>query len=233
MDLMKLDKELKEGVRIPRDDGRAVIVTPLCRFDFPNLVKPRAPKDRPNDLQYGVVLIWNWANADQPALVDLKAVVAPAISEVAKAHGLTAKGWLRSGDEPKKQLDDGSYAEGYGPGMMFVSCNRKLTTKAGNELPAPVVRDGRKAIIDPGLVKAGYYGRVVASIYHVPHGGGKVCMGLEEVQLLAKGELLGGGGGTGFDYSDALGTVQGDTFDGDTKLSGQATQGPSIDDMFD
>ena len=60
-------------------------------------------------------------------------------------------------------------------------------------------------------MQAGYDARAVAAVYHVSYGGGKVCFRLVEVQLLAKGKLMGGS--VQKDYADAFDAVQGDTFE--------------------
>lgn len=227
MDLMNLPKVLAEGVRIPREDGRIVLITPLGRGDFVRLDKPVGTKDAPDRKAWRIRMLWNWGNADQPALVNLKAIVAPAIKEIADLNRVDPQGVIRKGTERKQQKEDGTWRDGYGPGIGFVSINRQASN---DDVTPPVVRDSRKAVVDPRTFKAGFYGRCVTSLYYVPYGGGKICWGLEEVQLIARGPLLAGGGG-GIDYSDALGEVQGDDFSSEPVSSTGPTT-PSDDQMF-
>lgn len=214
MDLKNLPKSLKDGVRLKNDENRVVIVTPLGRVNFPALKNPKTPKQRggePARPYFGVVLIWNWKHPDKDAHINLDAVLNPAIKEVAERAGLNPRGWLRRGDDEKLIGEDGQWKPGYGPGMVFASINTGAMNKDGTQRPAPTVRDPDKREIDAGLVKSGYYGRAVCDIYANNYG--KICFGLQEFQLIAKGELLYVPRQT--DYSGQLDDVGGDSFEGE------------------
>ena len=228
MDLMQLPASLRDGIRIPQEDGRVVIVTPIGRVDFPNLKTPRAQSDDPNRLSYQMRLIWNWNNHDAPAKVDITKVLNPAIAEIAQQGGLNPRGWLKRADDDKFRREDETWRDGYGPGYVYAPINTRANNADGSMRPAPVVRDSRKQIIDASLVKAGYYARAVAAVYHVSHGGGKVCFGLEEVQLLAKGKLMGGS--VQRDYAGAYDAVQGDTFEAEPPSQLPGYGGPDDND---
>lgn len=243
MDLMNLPTSLKNGIRIPQDDARTVIVTPLGRFDFPYLAKPRQGKPRADGTvspsKYGVRMIWNYGDSAEPAHVNIQTVLLPAIGEVARRVGMNPKGHLRRGDEEKLQRQDGSWPPGLGPGTVFASLNTFATTKDGAERPAPKVLDFNKVELDRSLLKAGYYGRAVMAIYTATHEGvTKVCYGLEEIQLLAKGELLGGS--VQRDYGSVYDNVSGDSFaqeppsqfdDYPVTSANEGTNAPSDDDI--
>lgn len=214
MDLINLNVELREGKRIPREDGRVVLITPLCRFDFPHLAKPQASRSDPNRLTYSVRGLWNWNNQNADAHVNIQPVLLTAIAEIAQRQNLSPKGWLRRGDEERLERN-GKFPDGYGSGIVFASLNTSAGRRDDPESsrPAPTVKDGSGEEISGTLVKPGYYGRALISVYAVTHGGGKICFGLEAVQLLARGELLGG---SRENYDKAFGAISGaETFEQD------------------
>lgn len=211
MDLKTLPQELRTGVRIPtEDDKRVVVVFPIFRADFVTLKVPKASKSDPTRKNYGVRALFNFGDPQGDAFVDLKPVVVPAITEVATANRLNPKGWLRMGNEPKLEREDGTFPNGYGPHICFCSINTAGQNEDGSLRPPPPFKgpDPTKPL-DASVFKSGFYGRAVVSIYYAPHGGGKVCFGLEEFQAIAKGELLGGYQS----YEGTVGAIAGDTFE--------------------
>lgn len=201
MDLKNLSEVLRKGKRIENESGRVLVLTPVCRASWPVLDKPRGSKMFPDAKpKFSMNLIFNAGDKTKDALVDLSAVVVPAVAEAAKRNGLIAKGWIKKGDDKRYQNDGGEWRDGYGPGIAIISAAKYPDAQGGG---APPIIDASKNALAPGLVKPGYYCRCLLSIYP-SHA--RVCFGLERVQLLARGEIFGGGLP---DYTAAVDTIEG------------------------
>lgn len=198
---MKMTKILTEGKLIPTDDGRVRIVTPMLRFSYPFQTKPR---DYQGDgkFRWTTTGIFN-VSGEGLYPVNLNAVLVPAIASVAKNAGIPLAKIkdkvVRKGDGAEKMDDDGEYKAGFGPGTVYCTFSKYPNEDQSN---IPPIRDGKKNILKPSDVVPGHYGRIVVNVYANDYK--TVSLGLEEVQVLAIGDRLGGGGGGASDAFDEV-----------------------------
>lgn len=230
MDLNNLSQPLREGIRIPTEDGRVKVVTPVFRISFPHLDKPYAGKDGNWVPKYSVQMLFNAKNDGLPARIDMTKNLLPAILEVAKAAGLQyqidnlGKDDYRGRDVPFQKGENftdknGDRAAGYEDGVRFFNAKNK------NKIP---LYDSKRNPLAAEWFKAGYYARAVVGIYA---SNGQVCYGCEEIQLIARGEPLGGGSR---EYGDYMGSTDGENFDGAPPQDPAPSEGgaPSDADMW-
>jgi hypothetical protein len=210
-------------------DGESLykyVMTPICRFNFVRLQEAKGTDKNPRKT-WGITPIFQVAPG--PARVQIEPVLVKAILEMAKENenplrqppkagadraafnqwvkdfGSPAlaycfwRKWVRPGDESEKENEDGTFRPGFGPGTVFFSATQYANEEGSNP---PTIRGGSGATIKPSLVKPGYYGRLGLDLYWNAEYS-RVCFGLKEVQLLAKGEEIGGI--RGFDFSAEFG----------------------------
>jgi len=162
--------------------SKTKIVTPKVRLSFVNVFKPKAFEG--SDPKYSVhVLI---PKKNKQLVTKIKAAIDATIQE-----GIADK-W--GGKKPKNMWDplrdgDVDKADEYPEyeGMYYL--NAKSNTKPG------VVDQDLNEILDSTEVYSGCYGRVSLNFFPYKHkvGGPGVGVGLNNVQKLADGEMLGGG----------------------------------------
>lgn len=216
MDLNNLSQPLREGIRIPTEDGRVKIVTPVFRISYPHLKEKYAGKEGKWKPVYQVTMIFNAKNPNIPAQVDLTKVMIPAIRDVLEISG------------GKFNKDDQNAYDSFNK-IARMEIGGKQKDKDGNDIPGdeegtrqivcknqePIaLYDSKRKPLDADWFKAGYYARGVLSLAtYKEQGTGfiKVSYYMDEIQLLARGELLGGGSR---EYGDYMGSTDGETFDG-------------------
>ena len=236
MDLNNLPQPLKEGIRIPQDDGRIKLVSPVFRVSYPHLKEKYAGPDGKWKPSYQVQMIFNAKNPEIPALVDLTKVLIPAMREALKNAGGTFNAQdsnaldsfnrvVRLGVGEDKKDEDGGELPGYEKGTRYIVAKNQEKI---------ALYDSKRKPLDPDWFKAGYYARGGISLATYQESGSgliKVSYYAEELQLLARGELLGGGSR---EYSDYMGSTDGESFEGEAPKGGEPQEeGPPTDaDMW-
>lgn len=158
------------------------VVTGICRASYARLMRP-AKNEMNGKEEYSVVLLISKDDAD--TLSKLKNAAKAAIS--AKFGGTAPKGMrnpIQDGDSPKQ---DGSPrgAEFEGHHFINVKCD------ASKHKPSVIDAKGNE-LIDPDAVVSGDYIRCSLNAYAYDQAGNKgVSFGLNNVQLMRKGESLG------------------------------------------
>lgn len=159
------------------------VVTGKVRLSYAFLFEARPPKENPDgEKKFSTSILI--PKSDKDTLDKIKAA-----QEVA----ITAK-W--PGKRPAKiaiTLHDGDgvkekTGEPYGP-----ECKGHFVMSVSTKLRPGVVDTNMNSIIDPAGIQSGDYARVSISAYAYDVSGNRgVSFGLNNVQLLAKGEPLGG-----------------------------------------
>ncbi len=179
---------------------RKRLVTPIGRFTYPNLFKPRVNPKRPNSKpKYSCGLLLRLVDTPESKAAgekacgesaEYKAIQAEVARVFLEALGPT---WaerikerksdgspmfrvpFRRGDAAEFKTADGKgYKDGYGPGIIVISANSDY---------APGVLDRDKSpIINPNDVQGGYYGRLQIHAYFYNNEAAGVTFGLDNVQ---------------------------------------------------
>ena len=159
----------------PKGEGR--VLTPWARAAWPQLFQPRAFAEN-QDPKFSVVLLFDEENVDLTAMKKL-------VDQTAKAK------W---GDKIPKNLHrpfrDGSEekedVEGF-EGMTFITASSKFKPN--------VVDANLEEVIETDEIYSGMYCRATVNCYAYDFMGKKgVSFGLQNVQKLADGDGIGGGG---------------------------------------
>ncbi len=179
---------------------RKRLITPIGRFTYPNLFKPRVNPKRPNSKpKYSCGLLLRVADTPESKAAgeksvgdtpEYKALQAEVQRVFAEALGPT---WMerikerksdgspmfrvpfRRGDAAEFKTPDGKgYKDGYGPGIIVISANSDYA-------PGVIDRD-KSVIINPNDVQGGYYGRLQIHAYFYNNESQGVTFGLDNVQ---------------------------------------------------
>jgi len=164
-------------------DTPTKVITGICRASYANIWEPKSING--SNPKYSVSIII--PKSDTVTLNAINAAIKAAYQEgqsKLKGNGKTVpkladiKTPLRDGDEERP--DDEAYADSY-----FVNANS--TTAPG------VIDRYKEEITDQGLVYSGCYCRFSLNFYAYSASGNRgIACGLNNVQLIRKGESLGG-----------------------------------------
>ncbi len=156
------------------------VITGKVRFSYCHIFTPKAMGDE--DPKYSISILI--PKKDKKTLNDIKKAI-----DAAKAEGKSSKFGGKIPAKLKLPLRDGDVDKPEDPayvGHMFVNATSKRR-------PGIVDKDMNE-ILDPEDLVSGDYGRVSINFYPFAVTGNKgVAAGLNNVQLLAKGEPLSGG----------------------------------------
>jgi hypothetical protein len=170
------------------------VVTGKVRFSFVNIFEPKASQDG-GEPKYSITILI--PKSDTVTLGKIKAAMAEAREAFCKKNGASA---LPA--NPINPLHDGdgvkpSSGEPYGPeckGCYVMSLSSKQK---------PVIVDAfRNEITDPNEVLSGYYGRAAINFYGYSNKKKGIGAGLQSIQKLHDGDLLGGARGSADDFDD-------------------------------
>lgn len=217
MDLMNLNEELKNG-KILASGKSLVIMTPLCRLDFADLAQPTQFQGE-GAFRYGVDMIFE-TDPSKPAAVDVKKILIPALFDFAKANGVKPEkvsgerknGYILGGDKltvrigQRISLDGEPYA-GYDTSTISIHAGSRPKVQAPPWKGVPCVSPAGESDFDPANIYNGCYGRVIINPYK-PKKWSMIAIGLQGVQMIADGEVLGGEG-AGAVAAGAFGAVEG------------------------
>ena len=180
---------------------RKRLITPIGRFTYPNLFKPRVnPKNPAGKPKYSCGLLVRVADTPESKAAGEKSVGESAewkaIQDEVKRIFAEALGptWaerikdkksdgspmfripFRRGDAAEFKTPDGKgYKDGYGPGIIVISANSDYA-------PGVIDRD-KSIIVNPNDVQGGYYGRLQIHAYFYNNSGNQgVTFGLDNVQ---------------------------------------------------
>ena len=166
------------------------VITPVFRVSYPYVFEPR-PADKDNKAKYSVQMLFrvkpSQANPHEKvvSIVDLqKAAYAAAVEK----WGADQKKWPAFSHNPFRKGTEGEYADkdGYGEGVIFVSAN--------SDYKPGLVDQNTDVILDRNLFYPGCYARALLKAHGWEYMGKKgVSFWLQQVQLAADGEPLGGG----------------------------------------
>lgn len=172
------------------------VVTGKVRLSYVSLVQPRANEDG-QEPKYGCTVLI--PKSDTATLAKLEAAADAAKKKGASLWGGTIPPKvdipLRDGDgaRPSDGMPYGDECKGHW--VMNVSAKRRPR----------VVDINRNDIINPDEIYSGMYARVSVDFYPYATAGKKgVGIGLNNVQKLADGEMLGGGTTPDQDFGDDL-----------------------------
>lgn len=182
MDLMNLSEELKTGKIVSATDKNVTFLTPVCRASFPHLIEPTQFKGKGTP-RFTLSAIFNNKNPEEPAHVDLMAVLVPELQKFAKSRGKNVKDILHSG---VKSRDDGSQIDGYEE--WTANCSFAKYPKPGKSFVPCYSPTGQ--LIEPDAIVGGYYVRVRGQVY-VSKEWDKMALAIVSVQLIAKGPTFG------------------------------------------
>lgn len=161
--------------------SKTKIVTPKVRVSFVNILKPKAFEGS-DDAKYSLHILI--PKKDKALVEKVKDAIDAAIKE-----GIQSK-W--DGKQPKKMwnpLQDGDDKADEYPeyeGMYFI--NAKTSTKPG------IVDSELNEILDGSEIYSGMYARVSVNFYPFKAAGNTgIAAGLNNVQKVADGDMLGGG----------------------------------------
>lgn len=161
------------------------VVTGKVRFSYCNIFEPKASGDN-EELKYSVMLLI--PKSDTATLGKIKAAIAEARENFCKKNGASALpanpvNPLHDGDGVKPNTGEPYNAECKGCYVMNVSCSAKQK---------PVVVDAAgNAILDPGEVYSGCYGRASINFYGYSNKRKGIGAGLLAIQKLHDGEPFG------------------------------------------
>ncbi len=165
------------------------VVTGKVRFSYCHIFAPKAIDD--GEPKYSVSILI--PKTDKKTLDAVKKAI-----NAAKTEGKTSRFGGKIPANLKQPLRDGDVDRPEDPayaGHMFVNAT-------GKRRPGIVDKD-RNEILDPEEVVSGDYGRVSINFYPFAVTGNKgIAAGLNNVQLLEKGEPLSGGTSAAEDFAE-------------------------------
>lgn len=152
------------------------------RLSYPNLFKPGKPVEEGQEPKFGAALLF-------PLGADIS-VLREAVNHAAiEAFGSKAASMRLAKpfrDQSEKAAADGAEFNGYTPGAVFFNCSSK-------QRPGIVGPDG-KPITDPNRVYPGVWALVTVRPFGYDRGVKKgVSLGLQNVQIIADDDRIGGG----------------------------------------
>jgi hypothetical protein len=237
MDLMNLTDELKYG-KILQSGKSLVIMTPLARLDFCELVQPTQFQDT-GPYRYGLDMIFE-RDPSKPAAVDVEKYLIPTLFEFAKNQGITPRkivdgdraGYILGGDKLAIRIGQrisaaGEPYAGYETSSVSIHASSRPKVQSPPWKGVPCVSPAGEAGFDPTAVYNGCYGRVIINPYK-PKKWNIIAIGLQGVQMIADGEPLGGEG-AGAAAVNAFGAVEGAEVKSNFE---NAMNDPSVDGDF-
>lgn len=182
----------------------AKITTGKVRFSFCNVFEPKAQGDN-GELKYSLMLLI--PKSDTATLGKIKEAIAETREEYCRRNGASA---LPA--NPITPLHDGdglkpNSGEPYGP-----ECKGHYVMNVSSKNKPGIVDRNRQEIIDPSEVYSGCYGRVSINFFGYSNKKKGIGAGLQSIQKLHDGELLGGSRGSADDFDDDYNTGADDDF---------------------
>lgn len=182
---------MAKATKGPNEGSKTKVITGKVRFSYVHVHEPVAMANGGGEKKYSVSLIIPKTDAD--TLGKIKAAI-----QAAQEEGKDGKWGGKIPVNLKLPLRDGDTERTENPeyaGAFFISASTK--TKPG------LVDANREPITVESEFYSGCYGRASINFYPFNQNGNKgIACGLNHLQLLEKGEPLGGRGSAEEDFSD-------------------------------
>ncbi len=164
------------------------VTTPKFRASFVYIFSPQPPMEgsQNKEPKYGVTMLFDEAAQKTAEYKNLKALAVSALKEKfgdkLKPDG---NGWFVGMKNPLRDGMEKAEMEGYGAGVMFASATSKMQPG--------LVDQGLQRIISEQDFFSGCYARATVTAYGFDKAGNRgVAFGLQNVQMLSKGEAFSG-----------------------------------------
>lgn len=176
-------------------------VTPAFRLSFPNVFTAstyQSAEGGKSEPKFGFSAIWTPKNFSEPDKKRWSAILKALDAESKKTFG---KAWKELPANIKRGIRDGAEKadlEGYGEGTRFANITSKMK---------PGVIDVNKNDVGPEhgnaeLVFPGAWARATVTVYSYNNKGKGVALGLQNLQILGKGERLDSRTNASEDFAD-------------------------------
>lgn len=189
MDIMQLEGELLTG-KVVRDAGKMIeVITPVFRACFSDTLGQA--KDYKNDGKYRhtVSAVWNPARRDEPAFVNVNAILLPSIKKVAVANGVNFEMTNPLSTGKRRSTETGEYYVGYEEYSLWGTLSKY--PKAENLKTSTVQCFNMQGQACPASnIYGGCYARAQIQIYM--NSKKNLSLGIAWVQFAADGEPFSG-----------------------------------------